>query len=151
MPVDPLFHGTMKDGKFFLKDRAAFERYMGYTFPEGSDVSIVPKKTPKSGPTDKLRGYYFRVICVILGDIWGYPPPEAHEAIKGHYLRKPGKNGAPDTVGSTAPIWKDYEMSSTWIKTLKDWGQAEWGVTKWPHKDDVDYNDGKWDPKDFYV
>ncbi len=96
----PLFKGIAKNGTMIIYNIGQFKRYL--LTLNGIECEIIVRKFRKKRSL-KQNAYFHGVICVYLGDEWGYTVKEAHSAIAGEFLTvKP--EGKPPFVRSTTDL-----------------------------------------------
>lgn len=81
--MNPIFYGTVKDGKLKLESRDLFLMYVE-SF-DGHEVQLTLKKKSKPRSNQQNR-YYWGVVIKTLADHLGYTPDEMHDALRMKFL-----------------------------------------------------------------
>jgi hypothetical protein len=91
MAAVPVFIGDVDESaKLTLKAPSEFKRYIRGLI--GRTVEVVVRR-PRSIRSLNQNAYYWGVVIATLAEEFGYDPPDMHEALKGHFLKReePGK------------------------------------------------------------
>jgi hypothetical protein len=118
----PKFKGIPTNGVMSVNNLGQFTRYL-HTL-EGKECEIVVKKWRRKR-TLPQNAYFHGVVCLILGNHWGYDVDEAHSAICTEFLTV-STDGKPDYVRSTTDL--DTAEFNDFLEVVKMWASKEFGV-----------------------
>ena len=128
----PKFRGRPKNGVMSIHNLGQWERYLRTL--EGIECEITVSKYRKKRSLPQ-NAYYFGVVCVILGDHWGYSVEEAHSAIAYEFLMV-SEDGKPNYVRSTTSL--NTEEFNEFLEFVKRWASIEFSVYI-PDPNETDY------------
>jgi len=118
----PKFRGVPVKGVMSIHNIGQWTRYL-HTL-EGSECEIVVKKYRRKRSLPQ-NAYFHGVVCLILGNEWGYTVDEAHSAISVEFLTI-SEEGKPDRIRSTTDL--DTEEFTQFIESVKIWAAQEFNV-----------------------
>ena len=78
------FSGTVRDGKFHVDDRSAFNQALGAFEGKQLTVTLERKRSIRSR---NQNDWYWSVVIGLLAEHCGYEPDELHEALKWRFLK----------------------------------------------------------------
>ncbi len=120
--LTPQFYGTVRNGKLTLQNATKFGGYL--TTLEGKEVALIVKKAEYVRSNAENR-YYWGVIVRMVSDEMGIIPEEAHEFLKGLFLKvgveAQGKRYeiARSTANLSIADFEDY------CEKCREWGANE--------------------------
>lgn len=122
MNITPIFYGTVEDGKLSLENRSEFASYLSKM--EGKDLALIIK--PSSFVrTNAENRYYWGVIVRMVSDEMGILPDEAHDFLKGLFLKigveANGKRW--EVTKSTASL--SVEEFEDYCEKCREWSATE--------------------------
>lgn len=118
----PKFRGVPTKGVMSINNIGQWERYLRTL--EGVECEITVSKYRKKRSLPQ-NAYFHGVVCVILGDHWGYSVDEAHSAICTEFLTV-SEEGKPDFVRSTTSL--DTAEFNEFLEQVKMWASVDFGV-----------------------
>lgn len=116
----PVFKGTPKNGVMSINNIGQWTRYMQTL--DGVECDIVVRKYRKKRSLPQ-NAYFHGVVCVLLGNHWGYTVDEAHSAICTEFLTI-DDGVKPPYVRSTTDL--DTEEFNQFLEVVKIWAAEEW-------------------------
>lgn len=123
--IAPLFFGSVKGGKLSLEDPDKFRDYlMGL---ENKEIALSVKRAEYQRTTPENR-YYWGVIVRMVADEMAIIPDEAHDFLKGLFLKVGVEVGGKryEIVKSSADLsigdFEDY------CEKCRNWGGSELGI-----------------------
>jgi len=128
----PIFKGTPKNGIMSINNIGQWTRYLQTMEGVECDITVTKYRKKRSLPQN---AYFHGVVCVILGNHWGYDVDEAHSAICTEFLTV-SEEGKPDYVRSTTDL--NTEEFNDFLEQVKMWASQYWGVFI-PDPEKVDY------------
>lgn len=128
----PKFRGTPTKGVMSINNIGQWTRYL-HTL-EGIDCEIIVKKYRKKRSLPQ-NAYFHGVVCLILGNYWGYTVDEAHSAICVEFLTI-SEEGKPNYVRSTTDL--NTEEFNDFLEQVKMWASQEFQVYI-PDPNETDY------------
>lgn len=118
----PKFRGVPTKGVMSILNIGQWSRYL--TTLEGVDCEITVNKYRKKRSIPQ-NSYFHGVVCLILGNHWGYTVDEAHSAICVEFLTI-SEDGKPDYVRSTTDL--NTEEFNNFLEQVKMWASQEFQV-----------------------
>jgi hypothetical protein len=90
-----------RNGVLIPSDPARWLRDMAHLNGKRVEVELEKWRASRSGNQNR---YYWGVVVALVSEWTGYTPNEAHDMLRGLFLRKPGTPGIPDTIRSTTDL-----------------------------------------------
>lgn len=120
--VTPIFRGVPTNGVMNITNIGQWTRYMKTLEGVDCEIKVTKYRRRRSNPQN---AYFHGVVCVLLGEHWGYTTEEAKSAIKGEFLKVYPENKPPYTR-STADL--NTEEFNQFLEAVKIWAADEWNV-----------------------
>lgn len=115
--MNPIFYGTVKQGKLVLNRRETFDQHL-LSLEGDVQLSIGKRKKLRSNSENK---YYWAVVVALLSECTGYNPEEMHDALRMLFLKEKGRGF--ETIRSTSSLstveFEDY------LSKIRIWASKE--------------------------